>query len=111
MNLIGRYGPGEIQVNGQRFTAPCIVAPGFLQAEWITDIALLAPEALAGLRDLQPRIVLVGHDHLPPGTLKPLRRHFAERQVALESMDLGAACRTYNVLAQEDRAVAALLFP
>jgi uncharacterized protein len=26
-------------------------------------------------------------------------------------MDLGAACRTYNVLAQEDRSVAALLFP
>jgi len=26
-------------------------------------------------------------------------------------MDLGAACRTYNVLAQEDRAVVALLFP
>jgi uncharacterized protein len=111
MNLIGRYGAGEIQVNGQRLTAPLIVAPGFLQADWITTVAQLAPEVLAGLWDLQPRIVLLGCDAVPAGPVKPLRKLFADRQVALESMDLGAACRTYNVLAQEDRAVAALLFP
>ncbi len=33
------------------------------------------------------------------------------RKVGLEVMDLGAACRTYNILVQEDRRVAAVLFP
>jgi uncharacterized protein len=111
MNLVGRYGAGEIQVNGQRLTTPLILAPGFLQADWINGIGQLSPDVLAGVWELQPRIVLLGCDALPAGALKPLRKLFADRQVALESMDLGAACRTYNVLAQEDRAVAALLFP
>jgi uncharacterized protein len=42
---------------------------------------------------------------------RALRPALAARQLALEAMELGAACRTYNVLAQEDRSVAALLFP
>ncbi len=111
MNLVGRYGPGEIHINGRRLTAPLVVAPGFLLEDWVARIDLLTPESLAPVWAQQPRIVLLGSDHRPAGSLKPLRGPFAERQVALEVMDLGAACRTYNVLAQEDRAVVALLFP
>jgi uncharacterized protein len=40
-----------------------------------------------------------------------LRRMLEARGVALEVMNLGAACRTYNVLAQERREVVAGLFP
>jgi uncharacterized protein len=43
--------------------------------------------------------------------LPALRRLCLAHGAALEAMDLGAACRTFNVLAQEDRAVVALLFP
>lgn len=111
MNLVGRYGPGELLVNGRRFTAPLVVAPGFLQEEWIATIDALAPEALAPVWHLQPRIALLGSDERPAGCLKAVRGEFITRQIALEPMDLGAACRTYNVLAQEDRAVVALLFP
>jgi uncharacterized protein len=38
-----------------------------------------------------------------------VRRAFAEAQIALESMDTGAACRTYNILLTEKRSVAAAL--
>ncbi len=110
MNLVSRYGGGEIQINGQRFQAPCIVAPGFLHAQWIADIAALTPESLEPLWPLEPRIVLLG-SATPPASLRAVRNALAARQVALEAMDLGAACRTYNVLAQEDRAAAVLLFP
>jgi uncharacterized protein len=111
MNLIGRYGAGEVRINEHSLGAPCIVAPGFLQQDWIGGIEGLNPAALALVWGLQPRIVLLGSAPLPPEQMKPLRGLFAARQIALEAMDLGAACRTYNVLAQEDRAVAALLFP
>ncbi len=111
MNLVGRYGPGEIQINDRCCNAPLIVAPGFLQQEWIAGIENLGPEALAPVWALQPRIVLLGSGPRPPDRAKQLRGLLAERQIALETMDLGAACRTYNVLAQEDRAVVALLFP
>jgi uncharacterized protein len=40
-----------------------------------------------------------------------LRAWFKARGVALEPMDTGAACRTYNVLLAEDRRVAAALLP
>jgi uncharacterized protein len=111
MNLVGRYGPGEVHINGRRLTAPLVVAPGFLQEDWVTQISMLTPEALAPVWEQQPRIVLLGSDDRAALPLKTLRGLFAERQIALEAMDLGAACRTYNVLAQEDRAVVALLFP
>ena len=38
-----------------------------------------------------------------------LRRVFVEAGIALEAMDTGAACRTYNVLLGEGRPVAAAL--
>jgi uncharacterized protein len=39
-----------------------------------------------------------------------VRAAFLERGVGLEVMQLGAACRTFNVLLQEERRVAAALF-
>ena len=40
-----------------------------------------------------------------------LRKALSARRIAVESMDTGAACRTYNVLMAEDRRVAAALIP
>jgi uncharacterized protein len=40
-----------------------------------------------------------------PAWLAPL----AARRIGLETMDTAAACRTYNILAQEGRRVAAAL--
>ncbi|MET0282372.1 MAG: MTH938/NDUFAF3 family protein [Steroidobacteraceae bacterium] len=112
MNLVGHYGPGVIVVNGRRLASPCVLAPGFMLEDWISDLSLLSLESLAPVWALQPRILLLGAAAaLPVATVKLLRAPLAARQVALEAMDLGAACRTYNVLAQEDRAVVALLFP
>jgi len=39
-----------------------------------------------------------------------IRAQLAQRGVGLEAMQLGAACRTFNVLVQEERRVAAALF-
>ena len=40
-----------------------------------------------------------------------LRTALKARGIALEAMETGAACRTYNVLLAEDRRVAAALLP
>jgi len=111
MNLISRYGDGEILINGKQLAAPCIVAPGFLHSDWIRLLDELTLEALEPVWTLQPRILLLGAPQAPMAAARLLRPALAARQVALETMELGAACRTYNVLAQEDRSVAALLFP
>jgi uncharacterized protein len=111
MNLVGRYGAAGIEVNGRMLAGPAILAPGFIQEHWIGGAAELAIESLAPIWPLEPRIVLLGGSGFPPGATRTLRAALAARQAALEVMDLGAACRTYNVLAQEDRPVVALLFP
>lgn len=111
MNLVGRYGPAGIEVNGRQYTRPVILAPGFVHSVWVATPGELDPAALAPLWPQEPRILLLGGDGFLAAQLKALRQSLVPRQVALEAMDLGAACRTYNVLAQEERAVAALLFP
>lgn len=111
MNLVMRHGDGIVRINGRDLSAPCMVAPGFLQTEWIDSLDSLSAESLAQLWPSEPRVLLLGTATPQHPRIRELRPLAAARQVALEVMDLGAACRTYNVLAQEDRPVAALLFP
>jgi len=59
---------------------------------------------------LKPELVLLGTgstQRFPPGAI---RAALTACGVGLEVMDLGAACRTFNVLVQEERQVAAALF-
>ena len=113
LNLISRYGEGRVIIEGREITAPCIVAPGIVHTQWIMSMDALTMESLELVWPLQPRILLLGsavRDGVRDA-YRQLGRQLAAREISLEVMDLGAACRTYNVLAQEDRAVAALLFP
>lgn len=112
INAIRRYGVGEIVINERRCTAPCIVTPRHLIEDWpVASAAHLTVEQLQPLLQLQPRIVLVGVASGAQRAPAQLRRALEARGIALEYMDLGGACRTYNVLAQESRPVGAALFP
>lgn len=115
LNLISRYGEGRVIIEGREITTPCVVAPGTVHTDWIASAAMLTMESLANVWPLHPRILLLGSaTRAGDGgrdAFRLLGRQLAAREISLEAMDLGAACRTYNVLAQEDRAVAALLFP
>jgi uncharacterized protein len=110
INLVTGYGDGAIRIGAQRHTAPLILAPDHLHTPWIADLTVLDAAAFEALWPLAPRIVLLGATSAA-ANLPALRKLCQGHGAALESMDLGAACRTYNVLAQEDRAVVALLFP
>ncbi len=109
---IRRYAPGEIVVGDQVLHGPCIVSASRLVADWpaVSPDALDAT-TLAPLLKLEPVIILIGlldtHGAPPRAMSVALQR----RGIALESMNLGAACRTYNVLVHEGRAVVAGLFP
>ena len=56
-------------------------------------------------------IEAVGRFVLHPMAGAALRAAMKAGGIALEAMDTGAACRTYNVLLGEDRRVAAALLP
>jgi uncharacterized protein len=65
---------------------------------------------LEALFALTPQIVLVGSLDKGVVARSDVRAACASRGIALEMMDLGAACRTFNILVQEERRVAAALF-
>ncbi len=67
--------------------------------------------ALAPLRDAGVELLLVGCGKMMQAVPLEMRNYCRSIGVAMEPMDTGAACRTYNVLMAEDRKVAALLMP
>jgi uncharacterized protein len=112
VNLIRSYASGEVRIAELVQHAPCIVTADQLILDWpARDVATLSAADLEPVFALQPDVVLLGtgaKQIFPAGTV---RQAFAARRIGLEVMDLGAACRTYNILVQEERRVAAVLFP
>jgi len=84
--------------------------PDRILADWnVRDIESLARRDIEELALLKPELVLLGTGdrlHFPaPGLLASL----AAARIGAEVMDTRAACRTYNILAEEGRNVAAAL--
>lgn len=104
----GFFRIGDEVVNGPIFLLPEQVAP----APVATLEALTAEHITALCQQGKMNVLLLGvgasFDRLPP---KALREAARAAGVILEPMDTGAACRTWNVLLAEGRAVAALLWP
>jgi len=110
-NLIRSYSPTEVRVGELRLHCSCIITADTLIADWEpASFAELSPVHLERVFALRPEVVLLGTGPVQRFAPQPIRSAFAERGVGLEAMDLGAACRTFNVLVQEDRRVAAALF-
>jgi uncharacterized protein len=110
VQAITGYGPGWVGVNGEKITSSCIVASTGERIEWnAARFEDLGGEHFAQLAALKPEVAIFGSGsriRFPrPAWLKPL----VEAQVGLETMDTAAACRTYNILAQEGRRVAVAL--
>jgi uncharacterized protein len=111
VNLIRGYSAQEIRIGEHRLHASCIVTGDTLIPEWEpASFAELAPGHLEAVLALKPELVLLGTgptQRFPPAAI---RSALSARGVGLEVMDLGAACRTFNILVQEERKVAAALF-
>jgi uncharacterized protein len=112
-NFIRAWEPGRMRIAERWITGHLIVGAEHIVENWAPansgslDLHDLAP-ALA----LAPTILLLGTG---TGQFLPdvdLMADLAERRIGLEIMSTPAACRTFNVLLQEQRrVVAALLNP
>ncbi|GAB4090083.1 Mth938-like domain-containing protein [Hydrogenophaga soli] len=107
---IQSYGEGWVQVNGQRYTHSVVVSSTQGVRPWPCQrFEDLSAELFASLLADQPEVIVFGCGERmrfpPPATLQALM----QARVGLETMGTGAACRTYNILAQEGRQVVAAL--
>jgi uncharacterized protein len=106
---IEAYGKGGFRFAGMSHRGSILCLPSGVYA-WEPslppDVASFGP-ALAERDRIGLLVVGTGACQLLPSA--SVRRAFAEAGVALEFMDTGAACRTYNVLLAEGRPVGAAL--
>ena len=112
-HVIESYGDDGFRINGERYEGPVIVWPEGVVPWAVSDIAAAGIETLDAIFAAEPpiEILLIGSGATFEMAPAALRQALSARGIALESMDTGAACRTYNVLMAEDRRVAAALIP
>ena len=112
-HVIESYGDEGFRINGERYQGPVIVWPEGVTQWAVPGIAAAEIETLDAVFAVEPpvEILLIGSGAAFEMAPAALRSALSARRIAVESMDTGAACRTYNVLMAEDRRVAAALIP
>jgi uncharacterized protein len=110
--IIERYAASGFRVSGVIYHGPILVFPD-LTVVWDAASARdITWETLAPVIEHGGvEILLLGLGRATSAVPAALRTALRTAGVALEAMDTGAACRTYNVLVAEDRRVAAALIP
>jgi uncharacterized protein len=107
---ISGYGPGWVGVDGEKITHSVIISSSGERIDWpLERFEDLGAAHFAQLAQVEAEVVIFGSGsriRFPNAAwLAPLM----ERRVGVETMDTAAACRTYNILAQEGRSVAVAL--
>lgn len=111
-HLVRGYSSTEVRVGERSFQGALLVGPRLLA----TDVeprnpAQITETDVQRIADCAPELAIIGWAG-GQTFLSPLqRRWFAERKLPVEVMELGAACRTYNVLVSDGRQPVAMLFP
>ncbi|MGD9536105.1 MAG: Mth938-like domain-containing protein [Alphaproteobacteria bacterium] len=111
--FIQRYDATGFRVGGVDLEGAVLVLPDKAMPWPVSSLAGVTLDALAPVLEAEPKIELLilglGEAGGPPpaAIAQALRPH----RIALEAMNTGAACRTFNVLTGEGRRVAAALFP
>ncbi len=110
LNTVSAYGPDYIEINAQRYTQSLLLSPENpvieLSCTRFEDIKIEDFEQIA---KLDPAVVIFGSGQRIRFPQAALIAPLIARNIGLETMDLQAACRTYNVLMAEGRKVVAAL--
>lgn len=109
--LIQRYGDGGFRVAGIDYQGSIIVRVDATDRWPVSAVSEIDLTSLTPLSGVSPAVDILligcGPRFSPPPS--DLRRGLKNAGMVLEWMDTGAACRTFNVLLAEGRAVAAAL--
>ncbi|MCX7212285.1 MAG: Mth938-like domain-containing protein [Burkholderiales bacterium] len=112
LNTITAYGPGFIEVNAQRIEHALLLMPEKPFSAWApARFEDLVASHFDAVLAAEPEVVLLGTGARQRFAHPRLTAALIARRIGVESMDTGAACRTYNILMTEGRKVLAALLP
>jgi uncharacterized protein len=110
LNTITSYGDGFVAINLERHEGSVIVMPQSPVQAWpVSSFESLTAENFDAILQAEPEVVVFGSGSRLRFPHPRLTAQLARHRIGVETMDFGAACRTYNILMQEGRRVAAAL--
>jgi uncharacterized protein len=110
LNTITSYGADYVAINLQRHEGSIIVMPETPVIAWpVSSFEALTPEDFDALIAIAPEVVVFGSGTRLRFPHPRLVAKLTQQRIGVETMDFGAACRTYNILMSEGRRVAAAL--
>jgi uncharacterized protein len=113
-NVFTGYGDDYVRLGIVVYRENVVVTPERILTGWCpAGFDALTDADFAAVAELQPEIVLLGTGARQRFPSPRLTRALTEARIALDVMNTPAACRTFNILAAEERkvAVAILLDP
>lgn len=107
---IHSYHEDYLVINSLKYDCHCQLHRSGMVEPWQPDdIEHLKLTDFDQILECMPDVVILGTGQSLKFPANELRQQFLQRNIGLEVMDTGAACRTYNVLLSEGRNVAAAI--
>ena len=104
------HGPGWVAVNNERIENSVVVGSRGERFDWeCSRFDELGAEHFARLAALGAELIIFGSGARIRFPVAAWLQPLMARRTGVETMDTGAACRTYNILAGEGRHVVAAL--
>jgi uncharacterized protein len=118
VQIINAYGAGWVSVGSmvagvpklEKVTHSIVIGSHGERLDWPSvGFAQLSADLFDQLAQIKPELVIFGSGRTLRFPSPALQRTLMAARIGLETMDTLAACRTYNILAGEDRHVLAVL--
>jgi uncharacterized protein len=117
-NQIQYYDDDQIIVNPdkrsyslQQCSSLIITPEQIITDAEIDDLTNLSDNSISYLEKLEPEVIIFTTGSTPHDSLSSFALKLAKKPIGIESMILGAACRTYNLLVLEGRRVILVICP
>jgi uncharacterized protein len=108
---IQSYAADHVVVNQQAINRPVVLMPDAMYPDLLPiDFESLTQRHCQQLLDLEPQVILMGVPQCDQRLAPALHRFFLLAGKSVEVMTTPAACRTFMLLAAEQRRVCAALF-
>ena len=110
-HLIDSYGAGGFRFAEMSHRGSILALPSGIKAWEVTSPAEFSLDAFAPVlaEAAEIDVLLIGTGREAAALPEALRRRFKDAGIGVDAMQTGAAARTYNILAAENRKVAAAL--
>ncbi len=106
VQTIQGYGLGWVGVNGEKITHSVVLGSKGQRIDWqCRSFEDLTADHFTQLADLGAELIIFGSGKRIRFPQASWLQALMSKRIGMETMDTGAACRTYNILAGEGRHV------